>query len=443
MIDHCAGPATHSWEPILADSVAERAADSVREVAEALTCEEWDPRRVGPGIAGGNMGLAIFYDEAFRALREQQYEQSREARWNAAVDQLASDTTIPHLFAGYCGVGWGTHFLGSRTPAESGEEDPDSDSVHEELEEALLQDLEEMREPANFDLIGGAVGWGLYSLERWPHPRAHRALERIVDFLERSAESTRDGIRWWTAPHLLPPWQREMYPAGYHNLGLAHGMPAIWVLLSQAIERGVRTDVAQRLLEGSVRWVLSKKIDAGTGSWFPSMVAEGHAARPSRLAWCYGDLGIAAALFVTARCADRDDWEAEAVAIARNAAGTSFEQSRVQDAGLCHGAAGVGHVFNRMYQATGDESCLEAARFWLTRALEMRLVSGGVAGYASRRTEGDRPDGPWIWVPRPGILEGAAGVALGLLAGFTPSEPTWDRFLFLSPVPLPASSSSG
>lgn len=443
MIDDLARSTVASWGPILADFVAEKAADSVREVAEALTREEWDVWHLGPGIAGGNMGLAIFYHEAARALQEPRYEELRDARWNAAIDQLAHGTTTSaHLFAGYAGVGWATDLLGSMVPCDEGEEDPDSDSVHEELEETLLQDLAEVREPANFDLINGPVGWGLYSLQRWPHPRARRALELILEFLERTAEPTPDGIRWWTSPDLLPDWQREISPTGYYNLGIAHGIPAMWVLLSQMIQRGIRPDRARRLLEGGIRWVLSQKIETGIGIVFPSMVAEGRPVRSSRLAWCYGDLGIAAALLVAARCAGHQPWETEAVSIARNAARISFDESRVQDASLCHGAAGVGHVFNRMYQATGDEVLLDAARLWLGRALEMRLVDGGVAGYASRRTEGDRPDGPWIWVPMPGILDGAAGVGLVLLAGLTSSEPTWDRFLCLSPVPFRASAPS-
>src|SRR5262249_45699611 len=221
---------------------------------------------------------------------------------------------------GYSGLACATDLLTYSPPGEE-EEGLDGDSVHEELEEALLQNLAELPEPAIYDLIGGPVGWGLYSLQRWPHPRAQQALELIVDFLERSCESTPGGIRWWTAPHLLPPWQREISPAGYYNLGIAHGIPAIWVLLSQAIERGVRTDGAGPLVEGGGRWRLPQQIGPSSGTMSPPMVTQGQPVRQSRLAWCYGDLGLAAALLVSARCSHREDWEAEAISIARNAAG--------------------------------------------------------------------------------------------------------------------------
>jgi len=42
-----------------------------------------------------------------------------------------------------------------------------------------------------------------------------------------------------------------------------------------------------------------------------------------------------------------------------------------------------------------------------------------------------RPNGKQ-WIAMPGILEGAAGIALALLAATTPIEPEWDRMLLLS-----------
>ena len=46
-------------------------------------------------------------------------------------------------------------------------------------------------------------------------------------------------------------------------------------------------------------------------------------------------------------------------------------------------------------------------------------------GYCDLKPSGQRTDNP-------GLLEGAAGVALVLLATATPDEPAWDRILMLS-----------
>jgi hypothetical protein len=120
--------------------------------------------------------------------------------------------------------------------------------------------------------------------------------------------------------------------------------------------------------------------------------------------------------------------------IARRAAERPAEQSGVRDCGLCHGAAGVGHIFNRLFQATGEASLAAAARFWFERTLQMRRPKQGIAGFLALRPNPKRPNEKQ-WIGLPGILEGAAGIGLALLAATTPIEPKWDRMLMLSGGP--------
>jgi hypothetical protein len=153
------------------------------------------------------------------------------------------------------------------------------------------------------------------------------------------------------------------------------------------------------------------------------VVPKGGRPEPSRSAWCYGDPGIAAALLGAARSVGETAWEKEALAIARRAAERPPDGTGVRDAGLCHGAAGLGHLFNRMFQATGDERLGKASRFWLERTLEMR----------ERPSEhSDR-----------GILEGVAGIALALLAAVSSTPPEWDRMLLVSVRSRPSPSRDG
>jgi hypothetical protein len=148
-----------------------------------------------------------------------------------------------------------------------------------------------------------------------------------------------------------------------------------------------------------------------------------------RSAWCYGDPGVAAALLGAARSVGEPTWEREALEIARAAAARPAEEAGIVDAGLCHGSAGLGHLFNRMYQTTGDEALGQAARFWFERTLAMRQPDLGVGGFPASSV---REDGTRYWRDDPGVLTGAAGVALALLAATTSIEPAWDRILLLS-----------
>jgi hypothetical protein len=189
---------------------------------------------------------------------------------------------------------------------------------------------------------------------------------------------------------------------------------------------------ARPLLDGAVAWLLAQKLPNSPGCSFPAWVGPGIAPTATRSAWCYGDPGIAATLLYAARCVGEPAWEQEAIEIARAATKRPAEQTGVVDAGLCHGAAGLGHIYNRMFQATGNTFLQDASRFWFERLLAMRRPGRGIAGFSTRMPDGK---GGQTWLDDPGILSGAAGVALALLAATTPIEPAWDRMLLLSIPP--------
>jgi hypothetical protein len=274
-------------------------------------------------------------------------------------------------------------------------------------------------------------------LERLPNPMAIACLTHIVDRLDELAEPANPGLCWHTPPEMLAAWQRALYPNGYYNVGLAHGVPGVIALLGGVHGAGIAPDKTRRLLTGAVTWLLAQQLDDQAESCFPSQVGPDLTPEPARLAWCYGDPGVAAALLSAAHCMNEPAWAQAALTIARQAARRSPEQSFVQDACICHGAAGLGHVFNRLFQATGDPVLGEAARFWLQRTLDMQQPGQGIAGFA---TFEPNPARSTLWVDDPGFLTGVAGIALVLLAAVTPLEPAWDRVLLLAIPPCSVSS---
>ena len=282
----------------------------------------------------------------------------------------------PSLYSGFSGVAWATAHVQKQLG------DAEEESAYRAVDEALLAHLNESPWRNDYDLISGLVGFGVYALERLPHPMGFEMLERVVDRLDETAERNAEGITWLTRPELLPPWQRELSPNGYYNLGLAHGVPGVIALLGQACAAGIARAQVELLLEGAIDWLLAQRLPAsGAHSIFPSWVGPCNGRDGCRLAWCYGDAGIAAALLSAARGAREPSWERKALEIASRAARRAPETAGVIDAGLCHGAAGLGHIFNRIYQATGEAELKEAATFWFDRTLEMRRPEGGIGGF--------------------------------------------------------------
>jgi hypothetical protein len=411
------------WRPVLEGAEAERALETVLDVVAAMP-PPGAAEGGGPGLAGGDAGIALLHAWAARAGVAEEPGRAGEYL-EAAIDALAEVPLLPALYGGFSGVAWSAELLGGSGAEAADDEDPNA-----EIDEVLLAYLGQSPWATHYDLVSGPVGLGVYALERLPRPSGAALVEEIVARLEETAVRMPDGLAWHTAWELLPEYQRPRFDRGHYNLGVAHGVPGIVSLLGQVCASGVAADRARPLLQGAVEWLLARELPADAASRFGYSVSEDDEPGPSRSAWCYGDPGIAAALLVAARGAGEPAWEREALRIARSAARRPAEDTGVVDAGVCHGAAGLALVYHRFFQATGDEELGAAARAWALRTLEMRKPGEGVAGYLSFGPP--RRGAPSEWLADPGLLTGAAGVALTLLSAAAPVEPEWDRFLLVS-----------
>ena len=411
-----------SWKPVLEGALAERAWRTVETIAAALPLAH-EQQGEGPGLAGGWAGTALLWAELERARPEALPEGvSSEDTLARAMDEVAAGTYGPDLYAGFSGVAWAV----ARQEPEEGW-GPGEDPLGE-VDSALEAFLSQRPPSRNYDLIRGLVGIGVYALERAPRrPAAARCFEQLLAQLAETVERSGGGLAWWTPPDILPPLQRGMFPEGYYNLGMSHGVAGAVALLALAHARGVGESARTReLLEGATAWLAAQRLPPGEAGLFSAVIAASEQRQPSRCAWCYGEPGTSLALLAAGRVLGRPEWEALALEGARLAAARPLERTGVNDAGLCHGASGIGHVFNRLYQATGEPWLREAAVTWLTRALDMAVPGEGVGGY---RAYESRPGQGAQWGALPGLLEGAAGVALALVAGATSRAPRWDRML--------------
>jgi len=416
--------ASNRWRPLLDGADAERAWTAIRALAEALRPppEGLDPE-ADPGLSDGSAGLALFYAYLGAATGEEVWMEQAQTLIEHSIDGLANKPLPAALHGGFTGIGWTIEHLQGMLFEEEDEDDP--------IGESLLERLQFPAARGDYDLITGLAGYGFYALEALPRPAARRSLQRVTERLAEIGEPAGNGFSWFTPPELIAAWQRADAPNGNFNLGVAHGVPAIVSLLGECAGAGVLSAEGRKMLDGAVAWLLGQK-QHGEVWCFASAVTGGVAPAPSRMAWCYGDPGIAAALMTAARHAGQPEWEAEALDIARRAAKRPSEHSGFVDPGICHGSAGLAHLFNRMYQATGDETLAEAARFWYRHTLDLQKPGEGIAGFLFWA-----PEVPFKpkWEPIPGFLAGAVGVALALLAAVTPQEPKWDRTLAVS-VPL-------
>ena len=418
-------------EPILDGDAAVAAGEAIADIARALAA--LPPLRLGasltdeltwaqaPSLASGRAGIAVA--AAYLAAARGEEGGAAAMRFlGEAIEALAETSLGPSLFDGFTGVAWATDLVRDRFFDGAGE-DPNG-----AVDEAIVEHLARRDAKGEVDLMYGVVGMGVYGLGRLARPGGRACVEGAVAALAEVARERRHGAPFWTAAERLPPELRGSFPDGHANLGLAHGLPGIIAFLGHAAARGVAGDQATALLHELVPWLLSQRLGPDSISCFPECVAPG-VARPARLAWCYGDLGIAIALLAAARGAGRRDWAALARVIALAAAARSPSESGVVDAQLCHGAAGLGHLFHRLHRATSEPELRLASRRWFEWALASRRPGEGCAGFSTivhpEAAATPRP------VAIPGLLLGAAGIGLALASALSVDEPAWDRCLLV------------
>lgn len=415
-----------SWRPLLSGDTAVRAFDIAQEIAAATSRGAFDPpgnvQPIGAaawqcsldGLAGQSLLHAYM---AFHGSGDA-YVDSAIGLLDQATDAAAELRMKPGLYFGFTGIGWVTAHLAGRLFEES------EDSCLE-IDELLLSSLPLLSEEGRYDLFEGLVGLGVYALERLPRPSAATLLESVVARLAVLAEPAGEGVCFFNSPGNMPPQYQSLYPRGTYNLGMAHGVSGVIALLGSVCKAGVATEQARPLLDASVSWLLARARPAGSEFRFANTYTPYQESSDyCRLAWCHGDLGVSTALLRAARGTGEAAWEAEARETARAVATRWIDDPRISDAELCHGAAGLGHLFNRLYQETGEEPLGEAARYWLHRAMDMYAPGAGVGGY--RMFEAGH------WFDHPGFRVGSGGIGLALLAAVSSVEPGWDRLLLAS-----------
>lgn len=400
------------WRPLLSGPAADRCRDAIDALAGRL--DHADAGELDASLATGSAGRAVCL--AALAQADGDATRARQARdaLDEAVDVVASRPLGASLFDGFTGVAWAADLVDRLLG------DGDADR-NDEIDDVVADLLERYPDGGQFELIYGVTGLGLYALSRWPRSSAIDAAANAVAHLVRRAERDDDGVFWRTPPALLLGPRREAYPAGGVDLGMAHGMSAVIPFLAAAHARGIGSDTVPPLLDDAVRWVAAHAVPTPAGRAVPYFVAPGVPPAPARTAWCYGDPGIAAGLLAAADAVQRPDWTDLALEFARGAATRPVARTGVTDAGLCHGAAGLAHQFNRMHQYTGAPDLAEAARRWVELTLDLFAT-------APARSATEVPP-PWAGC---GLLEGAAGVVLALLAACTDVEPVWDAMFLMS-----------
>jgi lantibiotic biosynthesis protein len=429
-----------SLQPLLLESSACLARSALDAISSELLTTRGAKVHSGSqrgSLGEGHAGLALAHHYLAASFPKRPHAREAQRSLERAVVSLTDSPVPTSLFGGIPGVAWtiehvrrhGQHVT-SGSSAGSGEMNEGDPLV--DVDEALLSALDESTWEGPFDLLSGLGGLALYFLERLPRSTAAVALGRVVHHLDAlavrfsSGEAAGDGVAWRSAFA-----QGKGVRRGF-NLGMGHGTPGLIPILAAIVESKVHAPAAPVLLAGAVRWVLRQRHaedEAQFAGWIDEHGADAGPFKGARSAWCYGAPGIAVALLAAGTALGEASWNQSALEIAERAAERPVEACEVSDAGLCHGAAGLGHLYHRIHQSSGERFAAEAARRWFDIALGMRDPARGVGGFSSVRRDRRGSLRPQRDAS---FLTGSAGIALCLASALGGIESQWDRVLGIS-----------
>jgi len=413
------------WEAVLGSAHAEAALSAVEAIAVDL--RNWPDDEVkDSSLFNGHAGMAIFFAYLAKSPvgdARRDYQRALH-HLSLALQKSTLQSDDLSFSTGFAGVAWAlTHLNGMRGNASVTSLDTNVDNT---LSRAL-----EHRTWGNIPgFFEGLAGIGTCLLERLPRNDARIALGRLVDRIESLAQNSEQGLTWWLPMKFDDNDLRTNQPDGEFNLGVAHGVPGIIGFLGMLSCAGVEREKINPVLRSAVNWLLAQaRGDYDPALRFPYSAGPGIKPNPARLAWCYGVPGIAVTLLSAADGLCDETLRARAVDFARASAHCDIATSGIKDACLCHGATGIAHIYNRLFNKTGDRVLRKAALFWFKHALQMWQpgeIVGGFKGF------GLSEDGTEQHIPCVDFLNGSAGIGLALLAAATPVEPAWDRCLLMS-----------
>jgi lantibiotic biosynthesis protein len=372
------------------------------------------------GLMVGSSGIALFYFYYSRYFSSSTcYDKGYEFISNL-VKSINKGNNYHTLADGVAGFGWLIEHL-----EEQGFVNSDTNEILNELDDFAYHSMISDIQRKNFDYLHGALGTGFYFLSRLKKKRKiENYLVKLLEELENESESDiKGGLRW---PSLKPtPYSNNVLT----NLSLSHGNASIIVFLSKIYEKNILKEKTYRLLVGAVTYILYNQLDPAIYySSFPTLIAKSGELTNSRLAWCYGDLGIGMAIYQAGKATDNNQWTNKALEILlRTTTRRNDNKTFAVDAGLCHGTSGIAHIYNRMHRNTKINTFKESADYWFQKTLEMAKFDDGLAGYKAWRNKETGED-----LNEPGLLEGIAGIGLAMISYLSDIEPAWDECLLLS-----------
>ena len=289
-----------------------------------------------------------------------------------------------------------------------------------------------------FDVVSGLSGLAGYLLCRLDVKEAESAHMDLIRFLIELSQEEAGLPRWHTPPHLSSQddFMLQQFPNGYLNCGLAHGIPGPLAALSLAHLAGIRCEGLEDAIDRLASWLASHRLDDEWGENWPAGVGLAPREEPdgpvapvdrsprAQAGWCYGSPGVSRSLYLAGVALQKAEFRDLAVGAIEAVLRRPPRARLISSPTFCHGICGLLQIVMRFGNDT-DSTTINGGAEILAKQLLDLYEPDSLLGFRSIELGGNCVD-------QPGLLDGAAGVALVLIAAACDREPGWDRVFLLS-----------
>lgn len=413
------------WQtPIQDKNITDQINSKIDEICECLYHENYSNDSIG--LLSGMAGKALFFAYYGKQKNNPKYIEKAGEILSDVMDQINTSLNEeingvnPVLSTGISGIFWAITHLIKHDFIEGDSEELFSD-LDEYLGNYMLMLLDSDK---GYDFLHGSSGIAFYLLSKEKiNPKTEALINKYIDALYKKGIIENNTIKWKSTITNVG----NISEIGF-NLSLSHGMASIIALLNMYIKKlGTSNKTSNEMLRYSVNYVMNYIQDPkNDGVYFPTWISDVEVIKHSRLAWCYGDLGIAYVLLESAELLKDNELKNKCIEILLfTASRKDAQKEKVVDSGICHGAMGLTQIYNRLYNKTSIHQFSEIAQYWSTISLQQSIYKDGYAGFKSYQ-------GVNGWNADSSFLEGIAGIGLCMMSITNSQEPFWDECLLLS-----------
>jgi lantibiotic modifying enzyme len=167
-------------------------------------------------------------------------------------------------------------------------------------------------------LFSGNIGVALFLFYYARFTKCEFYNEKAMEFIESSINNIINILNAYKV-EINSSYYWESKIGNKINISISHGLSGICIFLSKAYRLNITQSVTKELLTKSIAFLLSQEIQYSHRiSMFPSFSLYEEKYYISRMGWCYGDLGIALALWHYADVMEDNIVQQKAIEIIEN-----------------------------------------------------------------------------------------------------------------------------